>query len=230
MSRTHFDTPEGRWTLVSEFTTEAAANQFAPHLAPKLGGDDLSLGTGDSTPPPLPPTPVALSSAKFSAAGAAMGGGGVLFADLHSGSNSSARPPPPPQPQSPRPPAHQLANRPTFVTAFHSPAAECADTGRSAAAGSSASDSGGSRNQGFLKGLKGPGTSSSNGAADHPAGATRSVPGRGIVSKSTSAFVSRIITSENMARWIVNDSGQSTYFLFNAPRSMVLVGMQQQQQ
>ncbi|KAJ2772093.1 hypothetical protein IWQ56_001529 [Coemansia nantahalensis] len=219
MSSRHFDTPEGRWTLVSEFSTEEAANQFAPHLAPSLGGDDLSAGAGDSTPA----TPATPSSAKFGSAGAAMAGSGVMFSEPQAGGSAAgarAAPPPmaAPPPQSP---AHQLANRPTFVTVFHSPAAaaaECAETGRGAAGlGSSASDSLGSRGHGFRQGVKGLAGPSSNGAA-----------GRGIVSKSTSAFVSRVITSENMARWIVNDSGQSAYFLFNAPRSMVLVGRQPQ--
>ncbi|KAJ1726229.1 hypothetical protein LPJ61_005334 [Coemansia biformis] len=232
---THFDTPEGRWALVSEFTTEDAANQFVPHLAPRLGGDDL--GTSASEHISAPPTPVVASSAKFSAAGATMAGSGIMFADMQGGGGGGGggggvgalgtRPAPP------RPAVHLVANRPTFVMAFHSPAAESSETSRSAAQGSSASESGGSRGHGFRQGLKGlrgsGGSGNSNGAADASSG-VRPPLARGIVSKSTSAFVSRIITSENLARWIINDSGRAAYILFNAPRSMVLVGMQQQQQ
>ncbi|KAJ2627193.1 hypothetical protein GGF44_004800 [Coemansia sp. RSA 1694] len=49
---------------------------------------------------------------------------------------------------------------------------------------------------------------------------------KGIVTKSTSAYVNRIVTNENLARWIVNDNQHSTYLLFNAPRCMAWVGLQ----
>ncbi|KAJ2465139.1 hypothetical protein GGI02_004790, partial [Coemansia sp. RSA 2322] len=49
---------------------------------------------------------------------------------------------------------------------------------------------------------------------------------KGIVTKSTSAYVSRIITNENLARWIVGDNLHSTYLLFNAPRCVAWVGLQ----
>ncbi|KAJ2783032.1 hypothetical protein H4R18_001933 [Coemansia javaensis] len=256
---THFDTPEGRWVLVSEFTTEDAANQFAPQLAPKLGGDDLCAGEGNSTGSgsPAPPTPASPAVAKFGGASAIMASGGIMFGDVQptagnnsninnnisnnnisnninsTNGNSAARAPP-----VAKTPAHMVANRPTFVTAFHSPAhgatgsaaaaaaaaaaAESNETSRSAAQTSDASGSAGSRGHGFCQGLLGLKAAAGSGPG-------QLAGGRGIVSKSTSAFVSRIITSENLARWIMGDGGQAAYVLFNAPRSMVLVGMQQSQ-
>ncbi|KAJ2228149.1 hypothetical protein IWW45_006723, partial [Coemansia sp. RSA 485] len=65
----YFDTPEGRWSLVSEFTTEEAANQFHPHIARDISGDDLSIGPSGSethhAPLPTPPASSASSTSRF---------------------------------------------------------------------------------------------------------------------------------------------------------------------
>ncbi|KAJ1934642.1 hypothetical protein GGF37_006287, partial [Kickxella alabastrina] len=51
---------------------------------------------------------------------------------------------------------------------------------------------------------------------------------KGTVTKSTSSFVSRLVTNENLARWVVGDT-PSTNFIFNAPRCMTWMSLQQQQ-
>ncbi|KAJ1939423.1 hypothetical protein GGF37_004407, partial [Kickxella alabastrina] len=87
-----FDTPEGRWTLLSEFTTEEAANQFHPHIPRDLNADDLSLGanahhheTHQNTVQPPTPTPTATptSSLRFGSAGSAgmAASGSIMFGD-----------------------------------------------------------------------------------------------------------------------------------------------------
>ncbi|KAJ2500363.1 hypothetical protein GGH96_002779 [Coemansia sp. RSA 1972] len=170
---THFDTPEGRWSLVSEFTTEDAANQFVPHIGLKLGGDDLSVGASVEPRPPTPPTAV---SAKFNASSTLMVSGGLMFSDSVPPVGGVKAP-------------HALANRPTHVMMFQAP--------------------------------------HEPGAQPEPIenSVSKSKPhGKGLVTKSTSSFVTRIITNENLARWIVDS--RTTYILFNAPKCFNVVGMQ----
>ncbi|KAJ1792629.1 hypothetical protein LPJ62_000732 [Coemansia sp. RSA 2167] len=167
----HFDTPEGRWTLVSEFTTEDAANQFVPHIGPKLGGDDLSMGASVEPRPPTPPSAV---SAKFNAPSTLMVSGGLMFGD--SVPNMGVKAP------------HALANRPTHVMMFQ--ASEPVPQNE-------------------------PIENSVSKSKPH---------GKGLVTKSTSSFVTRIVTNENLARWIIDP--RTTYILFNAPKCFNVVGMQ----
>ncbi|KAJ1931761.1 hypothetical protein FBU59_006604, partial [Linderina macrospora] len=49
--------------------------------------------------------------------------------------------------------------------------------------------------------------------------------GKGIITKSTSSYVSRLVTTENLARWIMDDHAASVFLMFNAPRSMTWAGM-----
>ncbi|KAJ2895192.1 hypothetical protein IWW38_002367, partial [Coemansia aciculifera] len=191
----HFDTPEGRWTLASEFTTEDAANQFTPHIGRDSGADDLSLGASGTETQQQPiqqPAANGASGMRFSAASSAMASGGLMF--------SSDVPSPPTQVSSratsavtasiPKSTMHMLANRPTQVSIFRVPEATATGGG------------------------------SGGGAVVGPAHS------KGIVTKSTSTFVSRIVTNENLARWLVGDNQHSTYLLFNAPRCMAWVGLQ----
>ncbi|KAJ2662306.1 hypothetical protein IW148_003034 [Coemansia sp. RSA 1199] len=164
----HFDTPEGRWTLVSEFTTEDAANQFVPHIGQRLGGDDLSVGASVEPRPPTPPSSV---SAKFNASSTLMVSGGLMFGDSAPVASGVK--------------AHGLANRPTHVMMFQAEPE----------------------------------------SQSEPEALAKSKPhGKGLVTKSTSSFVARIITNENLARWIVDS--RTTYILFNAPKCFNVVGMQ----
>ncbi|KAJ2081662.1 hypothetical protein H4R24_002186 [Coemansia sp. RSA 988] len=239
---THFDTPEGRWALVSEFTTEEAANQFSPQLAQKLGGDDLSAGANgveSNLMPSVPATPstnsINTSGMRFSTASAAIASSGIIFGDSNSQASSTVAAT---SSGTSKSYTHILSNRPTCVSIFQSPAfstdsgsGEAGSISRNTAqpgiSGSHASEStlqsgtGGSRGHGFRQNIlhlgKTNATNPTIQAAAH---------GRGTVTKSTSAFVSRIITNENLARWIISEHAQTTYLLFNAPRSMVFVGLQ----
>ncbi|KAJ2361926.1 hypothetical protein H4S01_005038 [Coemansia sp. RSA 2610] len=197
---THFDTPEGRWALASEFTTEEAANQFAPHIGPKAGGDDLGAGASgsDSTPAPAPPS-TAPAAAKLGTASTLMVSGGIMLGDSGAAAGAAAGK------------AHQLANRPTFAMLLRLAGDGHTGADISSSHGSEATTQAGGRGirQGLLHLGKG------GAAAAH---------GKGLVTKSTSAFVSRIITNENLARWMVD--AQTVYVLFNAPRSFGVVGMQ----
>ncbi|KAJ2348713.1 hypothetical protein IWW50_005993 [Coemansia erecta] len=188
---THFDTPEGRWALVSEFTSEDAVNQFVPHISAQLGGDDLSMGaSGADTSPvvPTPPVPSSSSSApKFGASSTIMASAGIMFGGSD---NSNSTGTPASAGTASKPNTHVLANRPTRVAILRSPVAANAVGER---------------------------------AGDERAGRS-AAHGRGLVTKSTSSFVSRIITNENLARWIVD--AQTVYVLFNAPKSLGVVGVQ----
>ncbi|KAJ2460003.1 hypothetical protein GGI02_005810, partial [Coemansia sp. RSA 2322] len=113
---THFDTPEGRWTLASEFTTENAANQFMPHIGRDAGCDDLCLGASGAESHPLPITPTVPNGAggmRFGAASAAMASGGLMFAD--SSPQVSSRATSAVTASIPKSNLYMLANRPTQV-------------------------------------------------------------------------------------------------------------------
>ncbi|KAJ1829328.1 hypothetical protein LPJ56_000427 [Coemansia sp. RSA 2599] len=316
----YFDTPEGRWSLVSEFTTEDAANQFHPHIARDINGDDLSIGPSGSeshhAPLPTPPASSASSASRFGAAGTAMVTGGFIFGDsrpqmgsvLANSSNvlkSQGQ-----QQQQQHQGGFIPANRPTHISVFCNSCTPSASTtqlnanstgsssfiqgignesgahysesgeqpptqhiqqqrqqhskagnghhgfrhgllnlGKSGAASSSAAQStnadGGALSDAATGGGGGGGNSNSNsnsnsndygngnvnGGGDGwtsrlaigPVGVASS---KGIVTKSTSAYVSRLVTNENIAKWIVGDGVPTTNFLFNAPRTMAWLGMQ----
>ncbi|KAJ2840488.1 hypothetical protein FBU31_000371 [Coemansia sp. 'formosensis'] len=184
---TFFDTPEGRWTLASEFTTEDAANQFLPHITRDSAADDLCLGSSSGTEAPT--TSSSSGGMRFSAASSAMASSGLMFGDaspLVSSRATSAV-----TASIPKSNLHMLANRPTQVSIFRM--GEEGTTGPSGKAGG---------------------------------GLSTEVHSKGIVTKSTSAYVSRIVTNENLARWIVGDCQHSAHLVFNAPRCMAWVGLQ----
>ncbi|KAJ1872012.1 hypothetical protein LPJ57_005125, partial [Coemansia sp. RSA 486] len=277
----YFDTPEGRWSLVSEFTTEEAANQFHPHIARDISGDDLSIGPSGSethhAPLPTPPASSASSTSRFGSAGTAMVAGGFIFGDTSRpqlGSiitNSSNVLRTQHQQQQQQQGGFIPANRPTHISVFYTSCTPPASTTQlnfttensSLAQGSGVAESGthGSDNNisepqqksghhGFRQGLLNLGKQqtsanlpASSGTTDGlvlsdaaansglaqklaigPVGVTSS---KGIVTKSTSTYVSRLVTNENIARWILGDGSIPTInFLFNAPRSMTWLGMQ----
>ncbi|KAJ2162469.1 hypothetical protein GGF46_000600 [Coemansia sp. RSA 552] len=220
---TYFDTPEGRWALLSEFASEEAANQFTPLLPPRLAADDLCLGSStEPAPQQLSQPPSTPTSVKFGIAGSAMASGSLVFP------NSPATMPSALAPSSPAagaigPRTHTLPNRPTTVMAFRNVAAgaEGESAPKPPMQGSSlASDSVHSRS-GFRQGLRGL-SRSTHQPSQQQQQQQQQAHGRGVVTKSTSAFVSRIISNENLARWVLDSS---TYLMFNAPRCMVLMGM-----
>ncbi|KAJ1880131.1 Cu(2+)-transporting P-type ATPase [Coemansia sp. RSA 486] len=180
-----------QWSLVSEFTTEEAANQFHPHIARDISGDDLSIGPSGSethhAPLPTPPASSASSTSRFGSAGTAMVAGGFIFGDTS------------------RPQLGSIITNSSNQTSANLPAPSGTTDGlvlSDAAA-----------NSGLAQKL-----------AIGPVGVTSS---KGIVTKSTSTYVSRLVTNENIARWILGDGSIPTMnFLFNAPRSMTWLGMQ----
>ncbi|KAJ1959880.1 hypothetical protein GGI12_004104, partial [Dipsacomyces acuminosporus] len=260
---TYFDTPEGRWVLVSEFITEEAANQFLPRVARDISADDLSSGASGETSAataagaaigtaPLPTlSSGATSGIRFGAASAAMASGGLMFAGTGPQVSSSATNTV--TANLPKNPLHTAANRPTHVSIFRSPASSASNASNASndmqAAANSASglspsgaapdasnhspgnSEAGSqqpgKGHGFRQGLfsfgKGSSAQSSSSANTGNAQNTHS---KGIVTRSNSTYVSRIITNENLAKWIVGDNVQTTYFMFNAPRCMTWVGLQ----
>ncbi|KAJ2252473.1 hypothetical protein GGI13_003261 [Coemansia sp. RSA 455] len=235
---THFDTPEGRWTLASEFTTEDAANQFLPHIGRDSGADDLCLGASGTETQPVSN---GSSGMKFSAASSAMASGGLMFADTSP--QVSSRATSAVTASIPKSNLHMLANRPTQVSIFRvaetTAIPPAGDAGVEGVSNSSPLGSGG-RGHGFRQGrsyLSKAVLGSSSGALQNLTGTPvvgtassqsngASVHSKGIVTKSTSTFVSRIVTNENLARWIVGDNQHSTYLMFNAPRCMAWVGLQ----
>ncbi|KAJ2881798.1 hypothetical protein H4R27_003860 [Coemansia aciculifera] len=229
---THFDTPEGRWTLASEFTTEDAANQFLPHIGRDSGADDLCLGaSGTETQTPVNGS----SGMKFSAASSAMASGGLMFADTSP--QVSSRATSAVTASIPKSNLHMLANRPTQVSIFRVAEPAAIPVGEAGVEGTTSNSSPVGRGHGFRGGrsyLSKAVLGSSSGALQNltgtPVVATASsqnaVHSKGIVTKSTSAYVSRIVTNENLARWIVGDNQHSTYLMFNAPRCMAWVGLQ----
>ncbi|KAJ2745956.1 hypothetical protein GGI20_001772 [Coemansia sp. BCRC 34301] len=258
---TYFDTPEGRWTLASEFTTEDAANQFLPHIGRDSGADDLSLGAS-GTEHHQPLTNGSNSGIRFSAASSAMASGGLMFS-ADASPQVSSRATSAVTASIPKSNLHMLANRPTQVSIFRVPelAAPVANSGAEAGVeGTSNSSSvAGSKGHSFRQGrlylskaagalgsssgalqsLPGTASTSAAGAATPSSAASASqtttsaaanttspAHSKGIVTKSTSAYVSRIVTNENLARWLVGDNQHSTYLLFNAPRCMAWVGLQ----
>ncbi|KAI9506244.1 WD40-repeat-containing domain protein [Coemansia spiralis] len=148
--------------------------------------------------------------------------GGIMFADTGSspamaGGVSVA-------PAKPHP-MHAVANRPTHLSVFRAagsstaraPAAHPTSGSALSSASNTNEQTGSGRSLGFRQGLLHLAKGSNPHGAQHS---------KGIVTKSTSAYVHRIVTNESLARWIVGDSAQATCFLFNAPRSLVWVGMQ----
>ncbi|KAJ2551879.1 hypothetical protein EV175_003525 [Coemansia sp. RSA 1933] len=240
--KTFFETPEGKWTLVSEFTAEEAANQFTPHLARDLSGDDLCMGaSGSEANPPPPPTPPANTGGlRFSAASVAMATGGIMIGDM-SGANVQAAagyPSGPSQPQQQQQPSatsasaaspSTVANRPTHVSVFRTSGAEgvgkTSDVGMGNANEQAVSQAASGKSLGFRQGLLHFAKGSNGSGGNGPSGGQQA-HGKGIVTKSTSAYVQRIVTNENLAKWIMGDGSQTTYFLFNAPRCLTLVGLQ----
>ncbi|KAI8324287.1 WD40 repeat-like protein [Martensiomyces pterosporus] len=252
---TYFDTPEGRWVLVSEFTTEDAANQFMPHLARDISADDLSSGASGAANAAASPAALSTTNSststgmRFGTASTAMASGGIMFPDAGPQVSSTATNTV--TASLSKPYGHTAANRPTHVSIFRSPAfsASAKETpanyssqlnpngaaapgvnssnGANSAGGSEAGLQPASKGHGFRQGLlhfgKGAGSHSSSTANLSSAQSTHS---KGIVTKSTSAYVNRIVTNENLARWIMSDSTQATYFLFNAPRCMTWIGLQ----
>ncbi|KAJ2612811.1 hypothetical protein H4S08_002526 [Coemansia sp. RSA 1365] len=239
---THFDTPEGRWSLVSEFTTEEAANQFSPQLAQKLGGDDLSAGASsvESNPPPsvaatTSTNSISTTGMRFSTASAAIASSGIIFGDSNTQTSSSVAAT---SAGANKSYTHILCNRPTCVSIFQSSSIStdsgsgegvsdinnATRPGISTNHGSKSTLQSGvevNRGHGFRQNILQLGKSSTTNSTTQIAAHSR-----GTVTKSTSAFVSRIITNENLARWIISEHAQTTYLLFNAPRSMVFVGLQ----
>ncbi|KAJ1904712.1 hypothetical protein LPJ81_002334 [Coemansia sp. IMI 209127] len=235
--KTFFETPEGKWTLVSEFTTEEAANQFVPHIARDISGDDLCMGASGSESNPPPPPPANSGGLRFSAASVAMATGGIMLADT-SGANLQSGSPSGPSlgagasSAASRTPQNAAANRPTHVSVFRTGGFAGGVNEGGLVSGSNGSEqaavsqSTSGKSLGFRQGLlhfaKG---SNANGSGTN-AGGGQQPHGKGIVTKSTSAYVQRIVTNENLAKWIMGDSAQTTYFLFNAPRCMTLIGLQ----
>ncbi|KAJ2661799.1 hypothetical protein IWW48_002193 [Coemansia sp. RSA 1200] len=266
--KTFFETPEGKWTLVSEFTTEEAANQFTPHIARDISGDDLGMSASgtegnnnnsnnNSNNLLLPSTPPAVSSGlRFSAASMAMATGGVMLSDatgssLTAGSAATdgtstaaaaaTTTTTSGQPLSAGPGGisgasgframYSIANRPTHVSVFrtsgHGSTDKHSETVGSESAGGAPGNTseqavGSGKSHGFRQGL----LNFSKGSNQQQQQQQQHLHGKGIVTKSTSAYVQRIVSNENLAKWIVGDNAQTTYFLFNSPRSMTLVGIQ----
>ncbi|KAJ1663518.1 hypothetical protein IW140_004947 [Coemansia sp. RSA 1813] len=251
-----FETPEGKWTLVSEFTTEEAANQFVPHIARDINGDDLCMGaSGSECNPPPPPTPPANSGGlRFSAASVALATSGIMLTDTSGASMQSGSPSglssgagasyagSKASQHAHTAAAAVAANRPTHVSVFRTsgldsagkfPAGGVSDVGGASVAGLSGSNTSeqaasqptSGKGLGFRQGLLHFAKGSNGSSAGANAGGQQP-HGKGIVTKSTSAYVQRIVTNENLAKWIMSDSTQTTYFLFNAPRCMSLIGLQ----
>ncbi|KAJ2847662.1 hypothetical protein J3B02_004118, partial [Coemansia erecta] len=293
----YFDTPEGRWSLVSEFSTEDAANQFHPHIARDISGDDLSIGPSGSeshhAPPlPTPPASSASSASRFGSAGTAMVAGGFIFGENRPQmasvlANSSSVLKAQGQQQS----GFIPANRPTHISVFctsclppvssanaqmnagsaESSGSFCQPSGNESgthnsdgnnneqslkqqnsqqrAGGAGGAGGGGGGHHGFRQGLLNLGKSGTAGLSAAPSidadetvsdtaingnistsrlaiGPVGVANSKGIVTKSTSAYVSRLVTNENIAKWIVGDGLPTTNFLFNAPRTMAWIGMQ----
>ncbi|KAJ2696431.1 hypothetical protein H4218_004610 [Coemansia sp. IMI 209128] len=208
---THFDTPEGRWILASEFTTEDAANQFMPHIGRDSAADDLCLGASGTETQPTPP---ATGGIKFSAASSAMASGGMMF---DTSPQVSSRATSAVTASIPKSNLHMLANRPTQVSIFRAIGTE-----PSVVEGEGTSNSSPVAGKGF----RGRYLSKAGGSSGALPGLVGQAHSKGIVTKSTSAFVGRIVTNENLARWIVGDNQHSTYLLFNAPRCMTWIGLQ----
>ncbi|KAJ1742316.1 hypothetical protein LPJ78_001859 [Coemansia sp. RSA 989] len=224
----YFDTPEGRWSLVSEFATEEAANQFTPHIAAKACGDDLSLGASGTELPPAPAT-ATVSTARFGASSTMMASGGLMFSSdtTPSSANTSTTTVNTANGVSRSGQMRAVANRPTLVMVLR-PFGD-GDKGQLAISGSNASEStsqSGGRSLGFRQGILNLKSNNGNNTAQQaqPSQQQSKPHGKGLVTKSTSAFVSRIITNENLARWIVDI--QTTYLLFNAPKCFNLMGVQ----
>ncbi|KAJ2492179.1 hypothetical protein IWW37_001627 [Coemansia sp. RSA 2050] len=234
---THFDTPEGRWTLASEFTTEDAANQFMPHIGRDSCADDLCLGASGTETQPTPPTN-GTSGMRFSAASSAMASSGMVFAD--NSPQVSSRATSAVTASIPKSNLHMLANRPTQVSIFRvagaEPSVPVGDGGGEGTSNSSPVVSKGfrggrmylSKAAGALGGSSGalPTLGGGGGSLVGSQGLVAAAHSKGIVTKSTSAFVGRIVTNENLARWIVGDNQHSTYLMFNAPRCMTWIGLQ----
>ncbi|PIA16722.1 WD40 repeat-like protein [Coemansia reversa NRRL 1564] len=172
---------------------------------------------------------------RFSTASAAIASSGIVFGDSNTQTSSSVAGT---SAGANKSYTHILYNRPTCVSIFQSSTIST-DSGSGEAvsdinnatrpgistshASKSTLQSGVevSRGHGFRQNILQLGKSSTTNSATQIAAHSR-----GTVTKSTSAFVSRIITNENLARWIISEHIQTTYLVFNAPRSMVFVGLQ----
>ncbi|KAJ1956044.1 hypothetical protein EC988_001547, partial [Linderina pennispora] len=206
---THFDTPEGKWVLVSKFQTEDAANQFLPNIAKDIGADDLCAGASNSSSMGTV-SPTVNGPIRFGAASTAMAAGGLMFPSTP----TAPTPPPPPPTAATR--MYAQANRPTHVAIFQGSRsdeptdAHSEQTADISGGSSSASVAKNSRKSSFMRGWR---TKEQNEVA----------VGKGIVTKCTSTYVSRMVTTENLAKWIVDE--QSVFLVFNAPRCLTWAGV-----